>query len=66
VRDKEAWRAVLKAARDEDMDMEIEGGEVKEVGTEKTKEKIRGPVKVIGMWKPRPIGWMEEGWRDDE
>jgi ribosomal biogenesis protein LAS1 len=66
VRDKEAWREVLKAARDEDMDMEIEGGEVREVRTEKTKEKIRGPVKVIGMWKPRPIGWMGEGWGDDE
>jgi ribosomal biogenesis protein LAS1 len=66
MRDKEAWREVLKASRDEDMEMEVEGGEVKEVGMEKTQEKIKGPVKVIGMWKPRPIGWMEGGWEDDE
>jgi ribosomal biogenesis protein LAS1 len=66
MRDKEAWREVLKAARDEEMETEVDGGEVKEVGTEKTKEKIKGPVKVIGMWKPRPIGWMEGGWEDDE
>jgi ribosomal biogenesis protein LAS1 len=30
------------------------------------KEKIKGPTKVLGMWKPRPIGWLPEGWEDDE
>jgi ribosomal biogenesis protein LAS1 len=29
-------------------------------------EKIKGPVKVLGMWRPRPIGWLAEGWSDDE
>ncbi|XP_014556291.1 hypothetical protein COCVIDRAFT_100247 [Bipolaris victoriae FI3] len=28
--------------------------------------KIQGPVKVLGMWKSRPIGWVAEGWEDDE
>lgn len=31
-----------------------------------SKEKLRGPVKVLGMWKPRPIGWLADGWSDDE
>jgi ribosomal biogenesis protein LAS1 len=71
VKDKEAWSAVLKAAKDEDMDMDVDvdgdghvedGGPVRE---EKKMEKIRGPVKVIGMWKPKPIGWMAEGSGDD-
>ncbi|KAF1936433.1 Las1-domain-containing protein [Clathrospora elynae] len=42
----------------------IEGVEEKE--KEKEKEKIKGPQKVLGMWKPRPIGWMPEGWEEDE
>ncbi|KAI2484001.1 cell morphogenesis protein las1 [Pyrenophora tritici-repentis] len=29
-------------------------------------EKIYGPVKVVGMWKGRPLGWVPEGWEDDE
>jgi ribosomal biogenesis protein LAS1 len=68
VGDREAWREVLAAARDEDMDMEVEGegGEVKEVGGMVKGEKIRGPVKVVGMWKKRPIGWVEGGDGDDE
>jgi ribosomal biogenesis protein LAS1 len=75
VRDREAWSAVLKAAKDEGVDMDVDvdvdenadanmeqGGPVQE---EEKKEKVGGPVKVIGMWKPRPIGWMAEGEGDD-
>jgi ribosomal biogenesis protein LAS1 len=32
----------------------------------KTREQIRGPVKVLGLWKPRPIGTLPEGWDEDE
>ncbi|KAH4475325.1 hypothetical protein HBH89_126470 [Parastagonospora nodorum] len=32
----------------------------------KPKEKIKGPTKVVGMWKARPIGWLPEGYEDDE
>lgn len=28
-------------------------------------EKIRGPQKVVGLWKPKPIGWLPEGWDED-
>ncbi|KAF9700602.1 hypothetical protein EKO04_001880 [Ascochyta lentis] len=30
-----------------------------------TREKIRGPQKVVGLWKARPIGWLPEGWDED-
>ncbi|KAI8932179.1 hypothetical protein NX059_011061 [Plenodomus lindquistii] len=30
------------------------------------REKIQGPQKVLGMWKPRPIGWLGEGFEEDE
>lgn len=85
VRDRDAWGAVLRAARGEgvydgvvggkmDVDEEAEGkaggvsgGEVvMQVQDTKAKEKIRGPVKVVGMWKARPIGWIEGEWEDDE
>jgi ribosomal biogenesis protein LAS1 len=68
VKDKESWSAILKAAKDEDMEMDVDVDVVEEGGPVKQerKEKIRGPVKVIGMWKPKPIGWMAEGWVDDE
>ena len=62
----------VQATTGEEMDVDVEeikqglpvatgksGGEVK-------KEKIRGPQKFIGMWIPRPIGWIPEGWEDDE
>lgn len=29
------------------------------------KEKIQGPQKVTGLWKPRPIGWLPDGWDED-
>jgi ribosomal biogenesis protein LAS1 len=28
-------------------------------------EKTKGPQKVVGLWKPRPIGWLPEGWDED-
>lgn len=31
-----------------------------------TSEKISGPRKVLGLWKPRPIGWLGEGFEDDD
>jgi ribosomal biogenesis protein LAS1 len=54
-----------------------DGGEVKSVlvaravaVTEekkvKTREQVKGPVKVLGLWKPRPIGTLPEGWDEDE
>lgn len=29
------------------------------------KEKIRGPQKVVGLWKPKPIGWLPDGCDED-
>jgi ribosomal biogenesis protein LAS1 len=28
-------------------------------------EKIKGPREVVGLWKPKPIGWLPEGWDED-
>jgi ribosomal biogenesis protein LAS1 len=28
-------------------------------------EKIKGPQKVVGTWKPKPIGWLPDGWDED-
>jgi len=30
-----------------------------------TGEKIQGPQKVVGLWKPKPIGWLPDGWDED-
>jgi ribosomal biogenesis protein LAS1 len=58
-----------------DEEEEAIGGEVKSVLVDraaaddkkgKTKEKVKGPVKVLGLWKPRPIGTLPEGWDEDE
>lgn len=29
------------------------------------KERIQGPQKVVGLWKPKPIGWLPDGWDED-
>ncbi|KZM26654.1 hypothetical protein ST47_g2241 [Ascochyta rabiei] len=34
-------------------------------GSNEVKEKSRGPQKVVGLWKPKPIGWLPEGWDED-
>src|SRR5690242_9507875 len=28
-------------------------------------EKIKGPQKMVGLWKPKPIGWLPDGWDED-
>jgi ribosomal biogenesis protein LAS1 len=73
VSNKEMWGAVLDAASKEgevdgmDVDADVEGIEnALPVGQGKMKEKIRGPTKALGRWKPRPIGWLPEGVEDDE
>jgi ribosomal biogenesis protein LAS1 len=77
---REHWKAVLEAARGgetttaeqdgEAMDVDIEGIleglPVKAMEDMVVKEKIKGPQKVFGMWKAKPIGWLPEGWEDDE
>ncbi|KAI4683761.1 uncharacterized protein J4E84_006599 [Alternaria hordeiaustralica] len=77
--DQGLWRKVLEAARaegagGEEMDVDVDVEEIEKAlpvrrndGKEdQVKEKIKGPTKVLGMWKPRPIGWLPEGWDDDE
>ncbi|KAF2439060.1 Las1-domain-containing protein, partial [Karstenula rhodostoma CBS 690.94] len=29
-------------------------------------KQIRGPQKYLGLWRPRPIGWVPPGWSEDE
>jgi ribosomal biogenesis protein LAS1 len=44
------------------------GGDVKPVESAEPSEaqdKIKGPRKVVGLWKPMPIGWLPEGWDED-
>lgn len=75
VKNRAEWRDVLAAARSEavegdaDGDVEMEKEmEVEKIETAKpveAKEKVQGPMKAVGMWKRRPIGWMMEG-DDDE
>ncbi|CAA9959762.1 hypothetical protein PTMSG1_03170 [Pyrenophora teres f. maculata] len=80
-RNKEQWTILLDAARgveggDGDMDVDVDVEEIEEavvVGEAVVEgdrgevgEKISGPVKVLGMWKGRPLGWVPEGWEDDE
>ena len=74
----QSWRAVLDAARAEDdvagaTEVDVEGidkaapvGEEGALKADGTEEKISGPVRVLGMWKPKPIGWLPEGWEEDE
>ncbi|KNG47839.1 Las1-domain-containing protein [Stemphylium lycopersici] len=77
VSNKELWGSVLDAARGEgsvteDMEVDVESFEkalpVREGGgrASEVQEKTSGPTKVMGMWKPKPIGWLPEGWSDDE
>ena len=72
-RNRQEWLAVLEAAKSDGKgeEMEVDVDEIQDglpVTQEKkvVTEKIKGPQKVIGMWKPRPIGWVPEGWSDDE
>ncbi|KAF2126538.1 Las1-domain-containing protein [Dothidotthia symphoricarpi CBS 119687] len=61
-----------KARVDVDVDdMDVENTEtglpVEEDREEKkeVKEKIKGPQKVVGLWKPRAIGTLPEGWEEE-
>jgi ribosomal biogenesis protein LAS1 len=74
------WQAILDAARNEDAmeldhatDPSAEGTQIdmdainEGMPVVKTdKEKIKGPRKVIGLWKPMPIGWLPDGFEEDE
>jgi ribosomal biogenesis protein LAS1 len=56
---------------DDAMDVDIEDiveGLLVSRGTEDmiVKDEIRGPQKVVGMWRAKPIGWLPEGWESDE
>jgi ribosomal biogenesis protein LAS1 len=69
VPNREAWGRVLEAAKNEDGDGDVEMGEVGGPVQEKVikvKEKIRGPTKVVGLWRGGPIGEVKEGWEYDE
>ncbi|KAH3974252.1 hypothetical protein HBI56_089260 [Parastagonospora nodorum] len=71
VPNRESWVAILEAARNEasgeEMEVDVDGIEqAVPVRQGKPKEKIKGPTKVVGMWKARPIGWLPEGYEDDE
>jgi ribosomal biogenesis protein LAS1 len=64
VSNRKAWVKVLEAARKEDGDVDVDV-EMEEVGGP-VKEKIRGPTKVMGLWRGGPIGEVLEGWEYDE
>jgi ribosomal biogenesis protein LAS1 len=71
VTNRESWRAVLQAAKSEASgeEMEVDIEEIEQampVRQEKPREKIKGPTKVMGIWKAKPIGWLPEGYEDDE
>ena len=34
-------------------------------GPSQVEEKIKGPQQVVGLWKPKPIGWLPDGWDED-
>ncbi|RYN42802.1 hypothetical protein AA0112_g1251 [Alternaria arborescens] len=78
VSNEKSWRAVLDAARADgtgekmDVDAHVESIEralpvrENEGKEDVVKEKVKGPTKMLGMWKPKPIGWLPQGWEDDE
>lgn len=53
---------------DVDEKIEADEGEVEEVVESRPVDvvsKITRPQKVVGPWKPKPIGWLPEGWDED-
>ncbi|KAF1933149.1 Las1-domain-containing protein [Didymella exigua CBS 183.55] len=40
-------------------------GRAKAPESGEAKEKIIGLQKVVGLWKPKPIGWLPDGWEED-
>ncbi|KAF2848123.1 Las1-domain-containing protein [Plenodomus tracheiphilus IPT5] len=73
-RGKEGWGVLLGAVREGGVDGEVgcergkdgEGGEGASGVEAINEEKIKGPRKVLGLWKPRPIGWLPEGFEEDD
>lgn len=64
---------------DVDVDVEMAGGAVQEAEIQAEiqsnedeengdggGEKLRGPWKRVGLWRPKPIGVLPAGWEDDE
>jgi ribosomal biogenesis protein LAS1 len=43
----------------------VESRPVEVVRTVSVKGKIKGPQKIVGLWKPKPIGWLPDGWDED-
>lgn len=74
VPNESAWKAVLNAASKEDMDMDTDVEQngnastkrVQDEGPQEVKGKTQGPRKVVGLWKPKPWGYIPEGWEDDD
>lgn len=68
VPNKKQWRDVLDAANkegeDDSMEVIEEEGEPMRQEQETIQQKIRGPTRVIGLWKPKPIGWLPPGWEE--
>jgi ribosomal biogenesis protein LAS1 len=65
VPNREQWRAVLGAAKGDAMEIDVEVEMIEEaqlvsMELRTKKEKIKGPQKVVGLWKARPIGWVPE------
>ncbi|KAL1604843.1 rRNA-processing protein las1 [Paraconiothyrium brasiliense] len=75
-----SWLAVLEAARldaeDEAQEPQAEEADQMELDAIEAGslveqaigigEKIRGPQKYPGLWRPRPIGWIPPGWSEDD
>ncbi|KAL5119926.1 rRNA-processing protein las1 [Pleosporales sp. CAS-2024a] len=82
VPNRASWLAVLEAAKNEDgggeeeeeeeeeEDMDVDDEHVDEgmlvKQEKKPKEMSKGPRKVMGLWKARPIGWLPDEFEDDE
>lgn len=70
-------KAEEKKEAEEDMEVDVEiektveavpsetAVQVKAPEPVEVKEKITGPQKVVGLWKPKPIGWLPDGWDED-
>jgi ribosomal biogenesis protein LAS1 len=69
---RDSWLAILEAARSEDVDVDMDEAissvqSTPDVGTKsppKTKpivQKLRGPQKKVGLWRPLPIGTLIGG-----
>lgn len=76
------WKMVLEAAKDEGMEVEMDvdttvvtqagqEGEKDEIMSEENdvvevEQRMSGPQKWVGLWRPTPIGALPDGYDDDE